>query len=265
MFGSGSFIEVLPQQALLLNVRNPYYKRINGIISSPNGFFFKNRWVSFTHEYEFKDLKNFVRCFSNKVVYLLGDSTMRQFFDLMANPLDLKVYVNDSSKYYHVPRIGRNEKHNISVYYRAHGLPIRNPGPPSVAPYISDTISTIEQGGSNVVMFINIGLHYVEYNPFIYIHRLNGIKRALMDHSKKYPDTKIIIKGMNVSNLKLLPYEWLIYRQNSILREFFKELNNSVFIDLWDMTTLWPLTVDYHPNINILIQQANIMFNYVCD
>ena len=245
-------------------VKTNLLKTVNRAVSKPNGFCYNNRWMSFTHKYEFKDLKNFVRCFSNKVVYLLGDSTMRQFFDLMANPLDLKVYVKDDSKYYHVPRIGRNEKHNISVYYRAHGLPIRNPGPPSVAPYISDTISTIEQGGSNVVMFINIGLHYVEYNPFIYIHRLNGIKRALMDHSKKYPDTKIIIKGMNVSNLKLFPYEWLIYRQNSILREFFKELNNSVFIDLWDMTTLWPLTVDYHPNINILIQQANILFSYVC-
>lgn len=230
-----------------------------------NGYCSNSLWVSFTHDYEHKEIKDFVKCFADKTVYIMGDSTMRQFFDLITRPLGLEVNVIDNSKYYHVPRLGRNKQHNISIYYRAHGPPIRNPGPPSIAPYISDTISRINNGGPSVALFINIGLHYVEYNPAIFIHRLKGIKRALIEFSAKYPGTKIIIKGMNVSNLKLLPFEWLIYRQNVILKEFFKDVENCLFIDLWDMTTLWPLTVDYHPNKNILTEQANIMFSKLCE
>lgn len=261
--GSGSVIQVLPQETLLLVENN--IPAIRSATLAPNGFCNNSRWVSFAHNFKHRSLQDFLPCFSNKTVYFLGDSTTRQFFDLLSDSLHLKVHVSDSSKYYHVPRYGRNDNHNISIYYRAHGLPIRNPGPPYLAPYISDTISSINYGGPSVALYINIGLHYVEYNPAIFIHRLKGIKQALMEHSRKYPQTKIIIKGMNVSNLKRLPFEWLIYRQNVILREFCKAVTNCLFIDLWDMTTLWPLTADYHPNGCLLIEQANVMFSKLCD
>ena len=266
IIGTGHVINVLPNQATENSKAVKVFSQIfhTSGLPLPSGFSNNGRWVSFASQYENDDVKRWTKCFSNKVVYMLGDSTMRQFFDLLQPIVSLNVSVTHQSQYYHVPRTGINHEHNITIYYRAHGPPIRNPGPPSISPYISDTIDAINAGGKDVVLIINIGLHYVEYNPAIFIHRLRGIKQALIRHIGKFPRTRIIIKGMNVSTLKWLPFEWLIWRYNVILKKFFADIKSSVFIDLWDMTTLWPLTKDYHPLAPTLKEQAVLIFSYFC-
>ena len=114
------------------------------------------------------------------------------------------------------------------------------------SPYITDITKEII-GGRDVVIIINLGLHYVEYDPVFYIHRLIGIKKSLERHLEIYPGTKIIIKGMNIAKVKSLPFEWLVNRYDTILKNIFETLKNSVYVHLLDMTTLWPLTKDYHP------------------
>ena len=195
---------------------------------------------------------------------MLGDSTIRQFFLFAATELKLQTYQKDANLFWHVPRLGRHETFNITIYYRAHGLPIRLPGSPSLSPYITDITKEII-GGRDVVIIINLGLHYVEYDPVFYIHRLIGIKKALERHLEIYPGTKIIIKGMNIAKVKSLPFEWLVNRYDTILKNIFETLKNSVYVHLLDMTTLWPLTKDYHPPNHIIREQAHLMFGYICD
>ena len=230
----------------------------------PTGFSHNNRWVSLVRNYDRPSMEKLAKCFSNKIVYLIGDSTMRQFFEFSREKFQLQLFETGGSSSYHVPRLGRHSKLNITIYYRAHGPPIRNPGPLTVAPYISDSIDGIKIGGKDVVLIINLGLHYIEYDPMFFIHRLRTVTSALAKHLKKFPETKIIIKGMNVANLATLPLEWLIFRYDVLLKETFKSIPNAIFVNLWDMTTLWPLTTDYHPPPMVIEEQAYLMFSYIC-
>ena len=230
----------------------------------PNGFSHNGSWISLVRNYDRPSMKDLAKCFSNKVVYLIGDSTMFQFSDFCRSSFKLKVNISDGSKYFHCLRVNRNENLNITVYYRAHGPPFRLEGPSGISPYVTDTINSIKVGGKDVVVIISMGLHLLEYEPMMYIHRLLAIKNALMRHLKKFPDTTVIIKGLNVSISQALPFEWLIYRFNILLREIFKDLKSSIYIDLWDMTTLWP-TTEYHPDAAVIKEQAYLMFSYICD
>ena len=150
----------------------------------------------------------------------------------------------------HILRTGRNDKLNISLYYRTHGLPFRLQGPPVICPYITDVIDAMETGGSDVLIIISLGLHYLEYHLSFFIRRLLGIKQAILRHLEKHPNTKFIIKGLNLSLAPHYPFEWLVLRYDLLLKEILK-LEKIVFIDLWDMTTVWPIAY-YHPVEKIL-------------
>jgi len=236
----------------------------NKSVAQPNGIGYHTQWISFERNYNRPKNQEFAKCFSNKVVFMFGDSTMRQFFLFAASEFNLSVYQKDNDKFWHVPRLGKHEKLNITVYYRAHGIPIRLPGPPSISPYITDVINEIV-GGRNVAIIINLGIHVAEYDPVFYIRRLSSIKKALKHHLAKFPETKVIIKGMNIAVVPTLPFEWLVNRYNTILREMFKNLRNAVFVDLLHMTTLWPVDGSYHPADHVIREQAYLLFSHICD
>ena len=161
----------------------------------------------------------------------------------MVEPLKLNVTTSTPDSYFHILRTDRNDKLNISLYYRTHGLPFRLQGPPVICPYITDVIDAMKTSGSDVLIIISLGLHYLEYHPSFFIHRLLGIKQALLRHLEKHPNTKFIIKGLNLSLNPHYPFEWLVLRYSLLLKKIIK-LENIVFIDLWDMTTVWPIA-DY--------------------
>ena len=179
---------------------------------------YSGNWVSFVRNYERPQAKGFAKCFSNKVVFMIGDSTIRQFFVFAAAEFKLQIHQKDEKKFHHVPRLGKSETQNITIYYRAHEIPMRLSGPLGLSTYMTDTINEVT-GGKNVVIIITIGLHYLEYDPVFYIHRLVGIRKALEHHLKKYPETKIIIKGINKSLFKQTNInEWLLVRFDTILK-----------------------------------------------
>ena len=51
------------------------------------------------------------------------------------------------------------------------------------------------------------------------------------------------VKGLNLSLNPHYPFEWLVLRYSLLLKGILK-LEKIVFIDLWDMTTVWPIA-DY--------------------
>ena len=210
--GNGFTVNVLPtdeetDSAILNRIRRNVgveNQLRNSTTQWPDGLGFRGQWVSLTDTYDRPTKEILQQCFANKVVYIIGDSTMLQFFTFFSSSLSLTVTESDKPRnYYHRLRVGRNAKLNTTFYYRAHGPPVRLLGTSGICPYVSDTIDSI-QGGEGVVIFFNIGLHVLEYDPMIFIHRLNGIKKSLKFHLKKYSKTIVVIKGHNVT----VPYTY---------------------------------------------------------
>jgi len=189
------------------------------------------------------------------MVFFVGDSTIRQFFYLFVSKLNLLVTGPDNSVIWQQPKVAYNnwyQKFNTILYYRAHGPPLQNPGPPETRPYISDTIIDLPVGGENVYVIFNIGAHIIHYNPNIFLHRIKGIKKAIMIHYEKFPKTKFILRGFNILKYN---FQWLVYRHEILLRLVFRDMHNVVFLNFWDITTVWPLK-DFHPEDEPLEQQA---------
>ena len=115
------------------------------------GCFKNKRWNSLICSHSLNSFKSISTALTNKTLYFFGDSTITQFFMLMAvEILQLTIKGSNSDIIWQQPRIAysdSSQNHNITMYYRAHGPPLRNPGPPSSRPYISDSILSISVGG----------------------------------------------------------------------------------------------------------------------
>ena len=213
-------------------------------------------------------LNLFQNCLNNKVVYYLGDSTTRSFFYRSAELMKLKVVqlLNDTTLWQQ-PKIAYKvdpKAPNITVYFRCHGSPMYNPGPPNLFPFIADTILNIPVGGKDVFVVLNFGIHLSRVDPSIYIQRLHVIQKAIIRHHAKFPETKFIVKGFNIVDIDDFSWEWTMYRFEQILKAVFTNMNNVVFLDLWDFTTAWPLT-ELHASLSKTTKQWFLMHSLMCD
>ena len=235
-------------------------KRVQPRVS---GYFKNIQWKSLLCSHYLVSLESLSIPLRNKVVYFFGDSTIRQFFTMISSALDLMIAsAPNNTEIYHQPKIAQtspNHRKNITMYYRAHGPPLRNSGPPNTRPYISDSILGIPVGGQNVIVILNVGAHFYHHHPSFYIHRIKGIRTAIEEHHRIFPETRFIVRGLNVVEDG---DEWNIYRLNRLLAETFYDIKNVLFLDLWDLTTVKPL-IGYHPNEEILRQETLHMFSHI--
>ncbi|XP_076801307.1 NXPE family member 3-like isoform X2 [Clavelina lepadiformis] len=230
----------------------------------PSVYLHQGNWINTLSSKPISSSKNFHECLEHKPVYMFGDSTIRQFFYLFKSKFDLELYGPDSSKVWQQPKTARSKegKSKITLYYRAHGPPLGNPGPPSSRPYITDSIDGIKvENESQVYVIFNIGLHLLQDETSLYVRRLLSIKEAIIRHHKSFSNSKFIVRGMNV--VETID-EWLIMRYETLLREIFKKMTNVFYLNLWDMTTVIPLS-GYHPTPPVLNQEALLLLNLLCE
>ena len=239
----------------------------NSLVSDEtSGYYVDDEWQSLKCGSSFVSLHYLENCLDNKVIYFLGDSTVRQYFSVISTMLNLKVEGPDTTYIWQQPTYAHSTwRHNfkLHMFYRAHGPPLINPGPPYTRPYITDSIINIPDGGKDTFVIICIGIHLYFHHPSYFIHRLKGIKRAINIHLNKFPQTNFVIKGLNVAELKK-PIEWNIYRLEMILRQIFSQTKRVAFFNCWDITTVRPLVNNFHPTTNGLNQQVGQMMRYIC-
>ncbi|CAK8678719.1 unnamed protein product [Clavelina lepadiformis] len=251
--GSGMQIKVL----------NGTYNRRESASNIPLVYLHKEKWVKALRSKIVSFKEDFRKCLENKPFYMFGDSTIRQFFHEFARIFDLKVHGPDNSGIWQNPKIGRSENSssNIIVYYRGHGPPFRNPGPPSSRPYITDSIHAINvQNVTQNYVLLHLGLHPILHEPSFYLRRLLSIKKEMIRHHRSVPNTIFVVKGMNVVEWG---EEWLIWRYERLLREMFKNMSNVFYLDLWDLTIVTPIQT-YHPTQPVLEQQVLLLLDLVC-
>ncbi|XP_076821200.1 NXPE family member 3-like [Clavelina lepadiformis] len=252
--GSGAKIKVMEKN---IDIYDLYQK--NNDVLWPTGYLKQGKWISFKQTEMIQSMEEARPCFKNKIIYMLGDSTIHQFFNEAVKDIPLVQYGFNNITHKHNPKLGRNEKTNTTFYHRTHGQPLQLPGPPSDRSYISDVIDNINTGGPDVYIYIAIGLHLLNYEPSFYVHRLEGIRNSIKTHLKKFSATRIIIKGLNVTEW---PQEWQILKLETILKRMFKDAD-VLFVNLWDYTTVLPLP-EYHPLGDALHKQALLLFDPVC-
>ncbi|XP_041425146.1 NXPE family member 1 isoform X2 [Xenopus laevis] len=233
----------------------------------PGGYFLNNVWHPVfcnLSTYEPQSLVD--KCFSKKKIYLMGDSTIRQWIEYLPSIMkDLKFFNVDGSGW-HRTHIAMDMKKNIYIQWKKHGHPFVTQSFFTVKDYTSvpQEIDRLA-GGANTVIVIALGQHFRPFPITLFIRRLLNVRKAIERLFIRSPDTKVIIKSENTREINTDVERFSDfhgYIQYLLAKNIFHGLNVGV-IDAWDMTVASG-SLNLHPSKPILKSQINLFFEYLC-
>ncbi|XP_023664403.2 NXPE family member 4-like isoform X1 [Paramormyrops kingsleyae] len=232
--------------------------------SIPSGYYWRNQWSSLYHQTgSFFTLESINSCLKGKTLYLMGDSTMRQWIEFMNS------FQNDKSKDYRGFSFIKivNIKSNYTVYWRNHGHPRITVSKIKLieAPYISRDLDAIGAEGEDTVVVIGVGQHFRAYPLELFVRRLLSLRGAIQRLQARRPRTRIFIKLENTRELSSEPErfsDWHGHLQNLAQRKVFGDLEVG-FVDAWEMTVA-ANTFVIHPNPTIIASEVAEFLSRLC-
>uniref|UniRef100_A0A673IFB7 NXPE C-terminal domain-containing protein n=1 Tax=Sinocyclocheilus rhinocerous TaxID=307959 RepID=A0A673IFB7_9TELE len=231
----------------------------------PAGFYLKDVWKSFVCNTQQFNSTRMGNCLKNKIVYLLGDSTTRQWFEyLEKNVPDLK------RMDLHTPRTGGplmavELKNNIIIHWRPHGVPLRfSKLLITNLHYISNDIDEIA-GDSHAVVVFTFFAHRVFHPLTFYVHEVAKIRQSVVALLSRAPQTTVIIKSGNTAGRKnIFQSDWYTMQLNTVMQEMFRDINGVIYLDVWQMTSCHYLRESIHPGPVIVANEVKTFLSYVC-
>ncbi|XP_069841038.1 NXPE family member 4-like [Dendropsophus ebraccatus] len=236
----------------------------------PSGYFYGNTWNPvYCSMTAYKTPEMYSNCLQGKDLFLIGDSTLRQFMMHFTEGIKIVKYF----RYHYSGWAGwslaleaLNMDKDIYVSYKRHGFPLEH----DEFYYFKGDLYTSQQidltpGGKNTIFAITMGQHFRQFPLKIFIRRAINIRRALERLFLRSPDTKVIIKTENTREL-YAPVErqgdFHGYTQYLVLREVFQGLNVG-FVDAWDMTVASG-TASVHPPSYTFEGILSLTFSFAC-
>ncbi|XP_072049347.1 NXPE family member 3-like [Amphiura filiformis] len=230
------------------------------------GFYYRNLWYSATCKNHNKLRKPRIRsCLSNRNMYFLGDSTLRQWMIYLTDNILNNTIKKSTGNKYIGPHFGVDKKHNITLLYRFHGLPVRVPMLVNMTDlqYIPNIIDNM-RGGPNVVVVLSLWAHFTSSTIDFYRHRWQAIKLSLLKFVTRYPRTKIFVKSANTREPKFDLSNWYAWELDQVMRQELSSLNFVTIIDTWDMTIGHHTGYNVHPANGVVSQEISMWLSFLC-
>ncbi|XP_061089447.1 NXPE family member 4-like isoform X3 [Conger conger] len=232
----------------------------------PGGYFHSKRWSSFFCQIgPFLSKVTIQRCLKRKTLYLLGDSTPRQWMEYLTRLNVVKiVYGSRFDSYF-----AHDADSKITIRWIKHSHPWLSNFPSNIKTSVTipQVLDRIAVGGrrKDVIVVIGIGQHFRPYPPEVFIRRLQSIRRAILRLHAHSPQTVVVIKLENSIALKssmISDSNWYGYIHNLAQRKVFEDLNVAL-VDAWDMT-IAANTFNVHPNDIIVSNQVALALSFSC-
>ncbi|XP_065150766.2 NXPE family member 3-like isoform X1 [Paramisgurnus dabryanus] len=231
----------------------------------PAGFYFKDVWKSFVCNTQSFSSPEMTNCLKNKMIYLMGDSTTRQWFEFLKRKMPGLTTINLHVSPLNGPLMAVELKNNIIIHWRPHGLPLQfRKMPAADLHYLSNEIDSIT-GGPHVVVVFTIFAHLVVHPITFYVHKVARIRQAVVALLKRAPKTTVIIKSGNTGHAKNeLGNDWHRMQLNTVLREMFRDVKGVVYFDVWQMTSCHYAPENIHPAGVIVSNEIDMLLSYIC-
>ncbi|XP_051012326.1 LOW QUALITY PROTEIN: NXPE family member 2 [Acomys russatus] len=233
----------------------------------PSGYTLKGRWIAaFCKQNEFSAITDINNCLSRKLIYLMGDSTLRQWVYHLHEVVKTLNFFDHHGTGVFKTHVLLDTERNIFVQWKKHGHPFVTKKLYSVKDdnYIPREIDQVA-GDSDTVIAISFGQHFRPFPISIFIRRVINVKKAIERLFLRSPETKVIIKTENIRKLSENTEIFSDFHgsiQNRILRDIFRDLNVGI-IDAWDMTIAYR-NEDVHPSYSVVKNQVDMFLNYIC-
>ncbi|XP_072467145.1 NXPE family member 1-like [Notamacropus eugenii] len=233
----------------------------------PSGYALQEKWIPTSCKIiQFNAMNIIGDCLKRKLIYLMGDSTLRQWILYFPSMMKtLKFFDHHGSGNFKRFVLVDMERH-IQIQWKKHGHPFVTEQLFSMKDdeYITREIDRIA-GDKNTAIVITIGQHFRPFPIDIFIRRAINIRRAIERLFLRSPDTKVILKTENIREMYIEAErfgDFHGYIQYLIMKDIFQDLNVGV-IDAWDMTIAYG-TNNVHPPNHVVRNQINMFLNYIC-
>nr|XP_045002339.1 NXPE family member 4 isoform X1 [Jaculus jaculus]XP_045002340.1 NXPE family member 4 isoform X1 [Jaculus jaculus]XP_045002341.1 NXPE family member 4 isoform X1 [Jaculus jaculus]XP_045002342.1 NXPE family member 4 isoform X1 [Jaculus jaculus]XP_045002343.1 NXPE family member 4 isoform X1 [Jaculus jaculus]XP_045002344.1 NXPE family member 4 isoform X1 [Jaculus jaculus]XP_045002345.1 NXPE family member 4 isoform X1 [Jaculus jaculus]XP_045002346.1 NXPE family member 4 isoform X1 [Jaculus jacu len=235
-----------------------------GMVSTiPSGHVWKNIWNPVSCSLAPVKTKD---CLRGKLIYLLGDSTIRQWIEYFKTTISTlrPVDLQETGKLQHQLFVDLDGELNIQ--WQKHSYPLIGSLVYSVKE-IESIARIIDRtgGGENTIIVISVGQHFRPFPINVFIQRALNIHKAVQRLLMRSPDTVVIIKTENIREMYNDAErfsDFLGYTQYLVLKDIFQDLNVGI-IDAWDITIAYG-TNDVHPPQHVVENQINVFLNYIC-
>uniref|UniRef100_A0A8C2F807 NXPE C-terminal domain-containing protein n=1 Tax=Cyprinus carpio TaxID=7962 RepID=A0A8C2F807_CYPCA len=229
----------------------------------PAGFYLNDVWTSFVCSTRHFTTQMTRECLKDKQIYMMGDSTMRQWFEFFVKEVPNLKQMDLHVQYQSGPLLAVDVENNIDLHWRAHGLPLRTEKT-AVADlhYISNEINGLA-GGPHMVIMFNLGPHFTTYPLDFYTHRVLMIRKAVLALLQRAPDTTVIIKTVNTGYKDIFGSDWYSLQLDRILRWAFQDVGVYV-LDVWQMTACHYSKENIHPCPVIIKNEIDILLSFIC-
>ncbi|XP_053325029.1 NXPE family member 1-like [Spea bombifrons] len=233
----------------------------------PGGYFLNNFWHPlFCNLSSYEPLSKISTCLSGKSIYLMGDSTIRQWIEYFPKVLKSLQFFDLHGSGWHKTYLALDMKNNVYIQWKKHGHPFVTQSFYTVKDYASvpQEIDRLP-GGPYTIIVIALGQHFRPFPLSLFIKRILNVRKALERLFLRSPDTKVIIKSENTREISTDVERFSDfhgYIQYILVKDIFKGLNVGV-IDAWDMTTAFGSFV-VHPPETVIKNQINMFLSYLC-
>ncbi|XP_063297270.1 NXPE family member 4-like [Pelobates fuscus] len=236
----------------------------------PSGYFYKNIWYPvYCNMTLYTTADNYTKCLKGKKLFLIGDSTLRQYIMHFTEGIKIINYFTYHERqwaHWQKTLTALNMEHDIYVSYKRHGFPLEC----FDFYYFKEDRYTSRQidhkaGGKDTIIAITMGQHFRQFPLQLYIRRALNIRRAIERLLLRSPDTKVIIKTENTREMTA-PVERIGdfhgYTQYLVMKEVFHGINVG-FVDAWDMSVS-SATSNVHPPGYTLQGIMSLTFTFAC-
>ncbi|XP_012383548.4 NXPE family member 2 [Dasypus novemcinctus] len=233
----------------------------------PSGYTLKRKWITaFCKQIELNETKNINDCLKRKLIYLMGDSTLRQWIYYLQKVVKTLKYFDHHGTGLFKTHVLLDVERHILIQWKKHGHPFITQSLFSVKgeSYIPREIDRVA-GDNDTAIVITLGQHFRPFPISIFIRRAINVQKAIERLFLRSPGTKVILKTENTREMNLnaeMFSDFHGYVQNRIMRDIFVDLNVGI-IDAWDMTIAYH-TNAAHPPDYVIGNQINMFLNYIC-
>ncbi|XP_073779969.1 NXPE family member 3-like isoform X2 [Danio rerio] len=229
----------------------------------PAGFFLDDVWTSFVCNISHFTPQTTTKCLKDKHIYMMGDSTMRQWFEFFVKTIPTLKQMNLHVQYNAGPLMAVDVENNIDLHWRAHGFPLRT-FKTAVASlhYISNEIDDLA-GGPHTIIMLNLGPHFTTYPLDFFTLRVLRIRKALLALLQRAPDTTVIIKTVNTGYKDVFGSDWYSLQLDRVLRWAFQDVGVYI-LDVWQMTACHYSKENIHPGPIIIKNEIDVLLSFIC-
>lgn len=230
----------------------------------PSGFYHQDRWYStFCSSRSFPTVDSILNCLAGRIVYMMGDSTLRQWWEYLRDTVPSLKPVDLHVTYQVGPLMAVETTRGTVLHWRAHSWPLRSLRTPVASLHSVARELHGLAGGPYTVVVLGMGAHFTTFPPSIFARRLAGIRAAVKALLDREPRTLVIIKLANTGYKSVYGSDWLTLQVNRLLRAAFVGLRVA-FVDAWEMTSSLDVPDNIHPKKLIVRNEVELFLSFIC-